>query len=105
MKCLASVIQNGKEFNRGAQPHSCPSKESALHTAKIKIHLKEESKARPFASGSTLVKEALLKHLPSEAPTTSLPSMGALIWSTNRQRQTRRPKHPTNLSFDWVQEA
>lgn len=105
MKCLASVMRNGNGFKRGAQPHSCPIKESALHTAKIKLHLKKESKARPFASGSTLVKEALLKHLPSDAPTTSLPSMGALVRSTNRQRQIRRPKHPTDLSFDWVQEA
>lgn len=105
VKCLASVMQNGDEFKRGAQSHSCTPKEAAIHTAKIKVHLKEEGKARPFASATTLVKEALQHHLPSDAPTTTLPCMGALIRSTNRHRQIRRPKHPTDLSFEWVEEA
>lgn len=105
VKCLASVMQNGDEFKRDAQSHSCTPKEAAIHTAKIKAHLKEEGKARPFASAATLVKEALQHHLPSDAPTTTLPCMGALIRSTNRHRQIRRPKHPTDLSFEWVDEA
>ena len=105
VRCLASVLQNGEMYTRGAQPHTCPVKESALHTVTIKAQLKKEGKARPFASGSTLVKEALQQHLPPEAPTTSLPSMSALVRSTNYQRQNRRPKHPTDVNFQWVEEA
>ena len=56
-------------------------------------------------SGSTLVKETLQQHLPPEALTTSLPSMSALVRSTKYQRQNRRPKHPTDVNFQWVEEA
>ena len=55
-----------------------------------------------LASGSTLVKEALQQHLPPEAPTTSLPSMSALVRSTNYQN--RQPNHPADVNFQWVED-
>lgn len=102
---LASVMQKGSSFVRGAQPHLCVAKDCALPAAQINAHLRLEGKERPHASGSTLVKEALDKFLTQSAPASSLPPVANLVRHTNRARQKRRPKHPDNLEFNWVDEA
>lgn len=103
--CLASVMQCENSFTRGAQPHKCMTSDCALPAAQIKSYLRIEGKSRPFVSGSTIVKEAMNKYLPTDAPCTSLPSVSAMIRSTNLCRQKKRPKHPKNLEFEWVEEA
>lgn len=51
------------------------------------------------------MKSALQQHLPVNAPASHLPSMSALVRSTNRVRQKRRPAHPSDLKFEWVPDA
>ena len=97
--------QNGDEFKPGPQQHVCKPRDCAIPAANIKAHIRKEGKERPFASGSTLVKEALQQHLPSDAPASSLPAMPSLVRTTNILRQARRPAHPTSLNFKWVSEA
>ena len=62
-----------------------------------------EKRPRPHASGSTLLKEAMDLHLPSDAPAAALPQHASYIRTTNRLRQDSRPIQSTNLQFDWVQ--
>ena len=85
VSCSASVLQTGNEFKRGPQPHRCAAKDRKS-LAKLKAYLRREARARPFASGSTLVKEALKKYFPDEQPS-SLPNMAALVKSTNHSRR------------------
>lgn len=59
MKRLALVMQNGNHINVYHKNLPC--------ILKKKKKLKKETKALPFASGSTSVKEALLRYLPFEA--------------------------------------
>ena len=105
VSCLASVIQSGNTFKREAQPQKCQPKDCALPVARIKAQLRQEGKACPYASGATLVKEAIQQHLPPDAPATSMPTVSALVRSTNFIRQTRRPTHPKDLEFEWVESA
>ena len=104
LNCLASVTQRGDTFTTGKHQHICSPKDAAIPTANIRAQIRTQGKERPFASGATIVKEALQQHLPTDAPATSLPSMSAMIRSTNRLRQKRRPKHPKDLKFKWIQE-
>ena len=105
LSCTASVLQNGTIFTRGAHAHKCTQKDCALPTALIKSQLRNEGKSRPFASGATLVKEAIQQHLPANAPASTLPSVPALVKSTNYLRQKRRPNHPKDDKFKWVDGA
>lgn len=100
--CLASVMQCENSFTRGAQPHKCMTSDCALPAAQIKSYLRTEGKSRPFVSGSTIVKEAMNKYLPTDAPCTSLPSVSAMIRSTNLCRQKKRPKHGWKKLFHQI---
>ena len=104
LNCLASVTQRGDTFTTGKHQHICSPKDPAIPTTNIRAQIRTQGKERPFASGAMIVKEALQQHLPTDAPATSLPSMSATIRSTNRLCQKRRPKHPKDLKFKWIQE-
>lgn len=105
VRCKGLVLQQGSSFSRGAQPHMCSPKNCALSTAQIKLYLRSEGESRPHASGATLVKEALNKFLPTSAPASDLPSVTCMVRATSRARQKSRPKHPSALNFEWVEEA
>ena len=66
------------------------------------VQTEEGGQSPPFASGATLVKEALQEYLPASVPASTLPSMAALVRSTNFLRQTNRA---TKLDFDIVHDA
>ena len=101
ISCNASVVQTGDTFTKGTKKHICSAKDCAKTMAMIKSHLRREGKARPFASGSTLVKEALEQLLPDEIPA-SLPKVTSLIRSTNNMRQAQRPKDAGEW-MDWAE--
>jgi hypothetical protein len=75
ISCAASVLQSGEIYMRGPQPHKCTPNQSSLITAEIRAQLREQGKQRPFASGSTLVAEALQQHIPTDHPINGLPTM------------------------------
>ena len=104
-RCVVRNMQTGETFVRGAQPHKCSSKDCALPTAFIKSRLRKEGKARPFTSGATLVKEALQEYRSASVPASTLPSMAALVRSTNFLQQTNRATHPKKLDFNIVHDA
>ncbi|KAG0721035.1 hypothetical protein GWK47_047272 [Chionoecetes opilio] len=106
IKCRAAITQLHEDtFVCNPQPHTCNSKDCAEALVKIRRHIRKEAKCRPYASASTIVKEGLQKHLPQNTPIANLPKMDALIRATNKCRQKRRPKHPLELQFEWVEEA
>ncbi|KAG0712897.1 hypothetical protein GWK47_017411 [Chionoecetes opilio] len=104
IQCKAAVILNGDTIVSNPKPHTCSPKDCAEAIAKIRHHIRNGAKARPEASASVLVKEGL-QHLPQDSPIVGLPKMDALIRSTNKMRKKRKPKHPRDLDFEWVEEA
>lgn len=104
VNCRASINQHGETFKIGPHPHRCSPKDCALPAANIKAYVRQQGKERPFASGSTLAKEAVHRHLPADAPLSSMPKMSSIVRTTNRLRQARRPKQPKDLNFTWVTE-
>ena len=96
INCLASEKQNGEDFKQGPLQDVCKPRDCAIPAANIKAHIRKEGKERPFVSGSTLVKEALQQHLPSDAPASSLPAVPSLVRITNRlsSQKTSTPNQP-----------
>ncbi|KAK8391781.1 hypothetical protein O3P69_017425 [Scylla paramamosain] len=70
----------------------CSPRDCALPAANIKAYVRQQGKERPFASGSTLAKVAVHRHLPADAPLFSMPKMSSIVRTTNRLRQARRSK-------------
>uniref|UniRef100_A0A0P4VR69 FLYWCH-type domain-containing protein n=1 Tax=Scylla olivacea TaxID=85551 RepID=A0A0P4VR69_SCYOL len=62
VNCLASITQHGETFKIGPHPHRCSLRDCALPAVNIKAYVQQQGKERPFASGSTLAKEAIHRH-------------------------------------------
>ena len=94
-----------RDFRERCSTTQVQFQDCALPTAFIKSRLRKEGKARPFTSGATLVKEALQEYRSASVPASTLPSMAALVRSTNFLRQTNRATHPKKLDFNIVHDA
>ncbi|KAK8406377.1 hypothetical protein O3P69_007224, partial [Scylla paramamosain] len=85
------LVSRGYSYNKDGKVNK---KDCALPAANIKAYVRQQGKERPFASGSTLAKEAVHRHLPADAPLSSMPKMSSIVRTTNRLRQARRSKQP-----------
>ena len=103
--CKATVKQTGMCFAPGPQPHTCTPKVSTLPAAKARAQITKEALAHPFQSASSIVNQALLDHLPSDAPTDGLPKLDTLVRQANKRRQGSRPSNPTSLDFELQEDA
>jgi hypothetical protein len=63
-----------------------------------KANLRVQGKERP-SGYNTLVTEALQQYIPNDAPIEGIRSVGNIVRSTNYKRQKRRPRQPTDLTF------
>ena len=103
--CKATVKQTGDLFEKGTQPHSCTPKAATLPATQVRAQIAKDALSHPFQSASNIVNQALLAHLPNDAPTDALPKIDTLIRQTNKRRQGTRPANPTTLDFDIQHDA
>jgi hypothetical protein len=103
--CTAVVTQLGDAFTAGSIPHKCIPKACALQATNVRVQIKTDAKCQAFTHASTIVNSALQIHLPSSAPTESLPQITTLVRQANKVRQGDRPTDPTTLEFDIKESA
>ncbi|XP_002733140.2 uncharacterized protein LOC100374672, partial [Saccoglossus kowalevskii] len=96
MYCLASVVQRGGDFKRGAHDHLHPGLPGQATVAKVYSSIKSNASEKVFEPAGEIVEDAIREFV-GEEPVPTLPSFDYLTRTTNRFRQKMRPDEPSHL--------
>ncbi|XP_033746946.1 uncharacterized protein LOC117332171 [Pecten maximus] len=98
IRCYASIVAKGTQFNRGPQEHVHPPEPRKTAKAKVTMKAKQVAEDNLFRASMTIVESTITEELEAQHRFLA-PKRSNLKRVVNLYRARRRPEEPADLAF------